>query len=466
VEIFIAGDALIQHRISTCSDDGFRALVQRMQSADLAIANLECCVQDGEDWPAFVGGGGRGATYMATPPESVGELQWMGIKAVFTANNHSQDFAEGGILTTLKYLDRSGMYHCGTGASLTRATTPAYVDTSHGRVAVIGAADWGPRGRADLPYPWPMGVLASDPDPFFRARPGVNLLRYEAVTHVDEESFENLRRVSAQLGWEDTKVMRNSGAGRSEPLVGTKVFDAEKEEDGELFFMGRKFVLDDGFTFETVPNEEDLERNYLAIQEARANADIVIVGLHQQGATRAHDEPPDHTRIFAHAAIDAGADLFAAHGHGRAGGIEIYKNKPVIYGLPGLINQISHVRAVPREQMLRFGLDPTRNPSGFIRSRANGENSAGGPEIDTRTTEFRPFVAHVVRFLPDNSFESVRMYPIEPIPAGVRSAEGLPRLLSVTSERAVRTLEVMGERMVQFGSAMKVEDGVGIVATN
>ena len=176
-------------------------------------------------------------------------------------------------------------------------------------------------------------------------------------------------------------------------------------------------------TFETVPYEEDLARNCRWICEARANADCVVVGLHQQGATRSVDEAPDHTRIFAHAAIDAGADVFVAHGHGWAGGIEVRHGRPIIYGLPGIINQISQVRSVPLEQRLRLGLGCTDLPSEFMARRSRGE-AKGGTEFESRRAPFHPMVLHSVTMGPDGRLGQVRLYPFEAISEGPISRAG------------------------------------------
>ena len=163
--VSLAGDCLIQHRVSRYKEPRFLALAEHLRGADLAIANLECNITQGEDPPSMWGGGGHGATFMATPPFCLEELQWFGIEAVWCANNHSADFGEGGMVTTIGYLEEAGMSHAGTGHNLTEASMPAYVDTGAGRVAVISASDWGPRGKADLPFPDPFGGARGGPRP-------------------------------------------------------------------------------------------------------------------------------------------------------------------------------------------------------------------------------------------------------------------------------------------------------------
>ena len=46
--------------------------------------------------------------------------------------------------------------------------------------------------------------------------------------------------------------------------------------------MGRKFVLGEKFRMSTCPYQEDLDRTYKHVTEARRHADVVIVALHDQ----------------------------------------------------------------------------------------------------------------------------------------------------------------------------------------
>ena len=138
-------------------------------------------------------------TYMAAPPECVQELRWMGINIVSTANNHSSDFTEDGVMTNLKFLDQYRMAHAGTGANLTEARAPCYMDTPKGRVALIAAADWGPRGTGGQPWPFPMGVMAGEQAPYSLGRPGCNLVRHWTRFTVTREVFDALKLMSKEL---------------------------------------------------------------------------------------------------------------------------------------------------------------------------------------------------------------------------------------------------------------------------
>ena len=455
--IAMVGDLLIQHRLSPYGGDGrFEDFLRVLREADVGIGNLECAVYDGDDSPAFVAGGSRGGGVMAAPPWSLEEIWWMGIEAVWAANNHSADLGEGGVVTTLDYLDDAGFTHAGTGRSLSEATAPAYRDTGRGRMALISASDWGPRGKADLPYPIPHGVMAADQGAAFPDRPGLNLLRFDAPLHVDREALDALRRISAKLGWEEAKERRRRGGGRDEPLVGPELVGGEQDDDEAFHFMGTRFVAGDAFSFETVPYEADLERNYKWVAEARRQADTVVVGLHQQGASRSEREPPDHTRIFAHGAIDAGADVFVAHGRSRIGGVEIYKGKVILYGLPGFVRQREQLRHVPLEHMERWGLSYGAAAGEFLERRDEGEQG------HTMPPGFRRTAIYVVEAGEDGAPREVRVYPGE-MSEGSRAQSGRPLRALPGSEMERRVLDAVVQRCETLGTQVEVRDGVAVI---
>src|SRR5215216_7470517 len=88
------GNTYVPHALSKHTEAGFLRLLDLIGSAGAAVANLECTIHDGEDWPAFGGGMGWAGTYMPMPPSMIDELQSVGINAVYAANNHIADFGE------------------------------------------------------------------------------------------------------------------------------------------------------------------------------------------------------------------------------------------------------------------------------------------------------------------------------------------------------------------------------------
>lgn len=111
-----------------------------------------------------------------------------------------------------------------------------------------------------------------------------------------------------------------------------------------LTVKGRKI---DVIAFATYPgayNLLDLEDALEAVRQARAEADLVIVSFHggAEGASHQHVLPGDETflgedrgdlRRFAHAAVDAGAQLVLGSGPHVVRGMEVYHGKLIAYSL-------------------------------------------------------------------------------------------------------------------------------------
>ncbi|MBM3754466.1 MAG: CapA family protein [Acidobacteria bacterium] len=86
----------------------FRKIADFFKSADVAFVNLESPFSD-KGRPSV-----KGMVFKATP-ESVEGLKLAGIDVVSTANNHTRDQHEYGILYTLDHLEKNGIAAVGTG---------------------------------------------------------------------------------------------------------------------------------------------------------------------------------------------------------------------------------------------------------------------------------------------------------------------------------------------------------------
>ena len=85
-----------------------------------------------------------------------------------------------------------------------------------------------------------------------------------------------------------------------------------------------------------------------AVEQARTQAALVVVWLHWGGRSHDADEAIGRQRIFAHALIDAGADMVLCQQLHTFGGIELYQGKPIVYSLSDFIydaydKQHSHI---------------------------------------------------------------------------------------------------------------------------
>jgi poly-gamma-glutamate capsule biosynthesis protein CapA/YwtB (metallophosphatase superfamily) len=465
VVVALTGNVGLEHPVSQSTDEGFLELVTLLRSADLTVTSMECTIHDGRDWPAYMAGSGWMATYMGFPPRMISELRWMGIDACLMASNHAADFGENGVVHTIEYLEKYGMPFAGIGRSLTEASMPCYVDTPSGlRVGIISAVDWGPRGKMDLPMPLPMGFMPSDDRPPFRPRPGVNLLRFDAVYHVDRATFTELRRASAYLGWDEAKATRRSGGGRDQPLIGPHMIGWETDTDTEVFFGGRKFVLSDEPGTSTFCYEEDRARIYRQVREARRQADIVVVALHDQS----HGERVwEYIESFTHGAVDAGADICVNTG-GYQRGIEIYNGKAILYGQPGLLLQNEQVTRVPSSSMPLLGLSPDVTPGEFFEERMRIGKASGGSDVPgTNPALGPPGVSSVglVVFDRETRIKAVRVQPFEFL-TSPRHRRNFPFMPRQGSEAAQALLAFTAERCKPFGTTLEIREGIGTVVVS
>ena len=75
----------------------------------------------------------------------------------------------------------------------------------------------------------------------------------------------------------------------------------------------------------------DFDRMKEIVGRAKKECDVLVVSFH--GGTELADDPNEIQKAVAHAAIDAGADLFLGHHPHVLQPIELYKGKPILYSL-------------------------------------------------------------------------------------------------------------------------------------
>lgn len=106
-----------------------------------------------------------------------------------------------------------------------------------------------------------------------------------------------------------------------------------------------------------------IQANQKKVKDLRKNADIVIVSFHGggEGLNAAHvisgneiylGESRGDVRKFAHAMIDAGADLVIGHGPHTLRGMELYKKRPIVYSLGNFLGY----KAFSRSGHLKYSM--------------------------------------------------------------------------------------------------------------
>ncbi|MFQ5704717.1 MAG: CapA family protein [Gemmatimonadales bacterium] len=416
----LVGDAILSRRLSPYKEPRYLGLIEIIRGADAAFANLEVLFHNYEDgYPATHSGG----TWMAAEPALAGELVWAGFDLVSRANNHTMDYGAGGLRSTTHALDAVGLVHAGAGENLARARAPAYLETAGGRVALISVAStFSDEHRA--------GPQRSD----VRGRPGLSPLRYDVTYVVSPASLAKLGEVAAELG------LRSGGENR-------------------IRFLGRRFESGDPPGAHTAPNAADMAEIVAAVGEARRQADWVIVTSHtHESAGGKRDTPAEFLVTFAHAVVDAGADMFVGHGPHVLRGVEIYKGKPIFYSLANFIFENETIRFLPDDIYRQYGLSEKANPADLFDRRTASSRTGGFPGQ-------RMFWESVVAV---PAFENGELTEVEfhPITLGFgkpRPQRGRPLL--ATREDGERIVRRLAELSDPFGTAIRyVSDrNVGVV---
>jgi poly-gamma-glutamate synthesis protein (capsule biosynthesis protein) len=198
-------------------------------------------------------------------------------------------------------------------------------------------------------------------------------------------------------------------------------------------------------------NETDLRDLLAAVTEGKTRSDFMTVAIHahqfadtkggERGAGLADTEDldtnssiADFLPVFAKASIDAGADAFLGTGVHVLRGIEIYKGRPIFYGLGEFFRQMDVI-----------GL--------------SGMGGRGRGEENSPPIKYESIVA-LVRF-ERGTLAEVRLHPIE-IADNVRMAHrGIPKLAS--PQAAQRILARLQKLSAPLGTTITIENNVGVI---
>ena len=157
---------------------------------------------------------------------------------------------------------------------------------------------------------------------------------------------------------------------------------------------------------------------------------------------------PDFLVEFAHAAIDNGADVFLGQGVHTLRGIEIYKGKPIFYGLSNFAFYMNS--PVGGEQA---------NPPGDL-TRAE-RNQANVDRLLLSHPDNMEALLAVSRFERGRLVE-VRVYPVD-VGKGYRPISKIGIPMMPTPEMAREILEKVQRLSKPFGTNMTIENGVGVI---
>lgn len=414
----LAGDSLITMKMSVFNEPDYLKMIETIRSADVAYTNLEMLFHDYEPYPAAESGG----TYMRAAPALLADLSWAGFDIVSLANNHAVDYGIEGLRISRDWVRKSGLTFAGVGDNLALARAPGYLDSRVGRVALISCAST-----------YPSFGLAGPDRPDVHGRPGLNPLRFNTVYDLDAEGM-------AALGTIQSKLSQGVGAGTSKAVS----------------FLGNRFELADHSGVVTTPNEQDLAELTASVRSAKRQADWVVVAVHShESAPGGQDGPPQFLETFAHAMVDAGADMIVGTGRHFLRGVEIYKGKPIFYSLGNFVFENETVEFLPAENYLTYKLGPGDTPADFNDRRSN--NDTRSYPADERN--WKSVIA-----LP--SFRAGKLEKIELLPITLGQTKPRPqrgRPMPAAGEEAQQIIKRLAALSARYGTTILFQNGRGVI---
>jgi len=440
-KVAIAGECMTSRLFSANKEPDFLKLKEIMDTADVCYAHLEMSFGDFTN-SAFPARGEKKGSYLLTDPAVAKDLRWLGINVMSLCHNHSYDFGAPVILETIRHCKEADITCAGTGIDLEEAREPGYREVEAGRVALIAttsgnpSSDWANLSKGSM-----------------LTRPGVNPQRLKMRYLLPEADAENLRKVVRSLN----------------------IIQENKETGDFSYYMPSiqssrsscVFSQSDDFGIDSVCHTNDLEGNLRSIQEAKIMSDFVMVAQHYNVSEGGRNEtPPVFVREFAHAAIDAGADMYLGHGWHKVLGLEIYKGKPIFYGLGNFFAQSQFIRRVPFDSYEAYGHDISR----LSHLRPSDEPLHAAPTLSAAQSFWWTSSLIEAEYKTDGQIKAINFYPVE-LGADItvtpyritrnvgKFIEGRPLL--ATGENAQRILEWLQKVSLPFGTEVKIDGDIG-----
>jgi poly-gamma-glutamate synthesis protein (capsule biosynthesis protein) len=209
---------------------------------------------------------------------------------------------------------------------------------------------------------------------------------------------------------------------------------------------------------------DDLQQIERSVRNGKEQSDFMVVGIHaheSRGNVRGQVEmPPDFLIEYARRSIDNGADLFAGTGPWSLRGIEIYKGRPIFYGLSLMVGS-SNNTPIGYDRYRDHGLDPFNTE--FTDVEMNW-TSWFGPNIINETNRSNiggseSAVAEAV--FQDGKLVEVIVTPMELFYNRPMSQMGIPRI--ATGEVAQRILTRLQQLSKPLGTNVSIKGDKGYI---
>ncbi|MGC4250045.1 MAG: CapA family protein [Sphingobium sp.] len=406
------GDLINARPLDIQGDQNARDIARVLKASDVSIANQETVFFD----LSTFGGAAPGSPYILLGrPELAQGLKDFGIGMVSVAGNHSNDWGIEGLTAMTDLLDAAGVAHAGDGKTLAEARAPRFLQTPKGRVALIAAAST-----------YKQGAKAQDAMEDVPARPGISGLRIRPINIVTAETMRHLRAAAGQLD------------GLGDLVVSVDTPFAQPIEKRYRIGTAPGVIYD--------MNVVDHDAIVDAIRKGKEEADLAVFTIHAHENADTMDDmasgpPADFLVRLFHDAVDAGADVVMGSGPHSMRGIEIYRGKPIFYGLAVFLfgGNVVLTQEQKTEQYEDGAKADASNPKDATFRQPESWNEG--------------FIATTT--LQDGKLREVRLRPLD------RAAGKGTRLAD--PQRAWEILENLQQLSRPFGTIITIEGSTGVI---
>lgn len=402
---------------------GFDQVLRIVRDADFSLANFEGTAFDVASKHFAVNELGAMYPSDTTAPW---DIKNMGVRMVTVANNHGVDYGGESLRESLRLLRAAGLPYAGAGDNLREARAATVVTTSKGRVAVVATA-----GTFKLNFE------AADARGALAARPGISTVRTTTFQRVTAREMALLQQLQAQ---------RSAKRGAPD----------DTGQPREILVLDQLYRLGDTPGQSYRINQFDLRDILQAVHTAKEHSDFTIFTIHAHQSDTGDDDinpvPADYLISLFHSVVDAGADVVAGHGNHLIRGIEIYKGKPIFYGLASFVFS-------GRPAGITAGSEPRLIPAVAPRPSQPSDLSirplpGGGPPL----TMWESFFATTT--WAGGKLEEIRIYPIDLDAAGTKP-KGVPAFAA--PPLGAKILGELQRDSAPFGTRIVIEDGIGVI---
>lgn len=415
----VLGDISQVRPVTGLGAASFDSVLRVVRTADFALANQEGPAFNVQTKKFAVNETGAMLPSDTTAPW---DIKNMGVHMLTMANNHGMDYGADALVENLRLLKSAGIAYAGAGANMREARAATLFATPKGRVTVVATAGT-----------FKPNFVAADGRGALAERTGISTVRTTMFQQVTTPEMKALQQL---------KAMRTPGT------------PPDAAVPQQLMVLDQIYQLGDKPGLSYRVNDFDLRDIMQAVHKAKENSDLTVFTIHAHQSATGEDDtnpvPADYLVKLFHSVVDAGADVVAGHGNHLIRGIEIYKGKPIFYGLASFSFSGQPAGTnMGGEPRLLSAPGPTGSPSDqSIRQLGGGVTLTMWESIFATTT------------WEGGKLKEVRIYPID-LNAAAPKPKGVPSFAG--PELAKKILDEMKKISAPFGTNIQIEGNVGII---